>query len=166
MWYYCINQVPVLQSQPSIHGNMPPHPGTGCTLVFADSLLYLLKSPLLGLIPQLGHLLPDCLELSVPFWAVIWITMKTTSSSCSWTPRSFYISWPQWAYSWSSNPWMPIVHATRFIHLEELHCSAVGYQPGLMSDHPSRSSEFSAGWTDCCGLYLFLSIQMVSVLAE
>lgn len=37
-----------------------------CPLFLSSSLLYLLKGPLLGLIPDLRHQLPDCQGTSVP----------------------------------------------------------------------------------------------------
>lgn len=59
---YCIDQVTAFQGQYAT-----PHGCYGGHSCYAPNLLYLLKTLLLELVLKLGHQLPDCQGVSVPY---------------------------------------------------------------------------------------------------
>ena len=66
---YCIIPVTVFQGQSNILDDTISHLGTEVATLSAvvPNLLYLLKGQLLGLISKLGHQLPDCQGVSMPY---------------------------------------------------------------------------------------------------
>ena len=124
----------------------------GCSF-YAPDLLYALKSQLLGLMPKLGHQLPDCQGSSVPYEPGLgrqWGLPQAFASEpkCLSTNPD-----PMRAYSWSFTPLLPIVQAIELIPLQQPNCQCKGLV--------ARAHEWSSVrrlWvqpTSCSSLFLF-----------